>query len=156
MDKDKFFWREISAEIKNELKNIDRLVIELKEEKDRGSRRAQGSILHDFYNCCERIFRRISLGINGGFAAEETWHKELLYRMTIAIAGLRPAVISEDLAAELDDYLSFRHIFRNIYGFELKSARLERLVDRFEDVSNRFKDEIVKFLDKMEKSRTDN
>lgn len=87
---------------------------------------------------------------------EETWHKELLYRMTIPLEGLRPAVISEDLAAELDEYFSFRHIFRNIYGFELKSARFERLVDRLEDVSSRFKDEIVKFLHKMEKGRTDN
>lgn len=89
------------------------------------NRRILGSIRHDFYNCCERIFRRISTEINGGFEQRETWHKELLYRMTIEIKGLRPEVISEDLAAELDDYLSFRHLFRNIYGFELKGERLE-------------------------------
>ena len=153
MKQDKLFWDEVRSEIKNELNNIDKLALELKEEKERNSsHRAQGSILHDFYNSCERIFRRISTAINGGFPVEIGWHKELLYRMTQALEDLRPAVISEELAAELDEYLSFRHIFRNIYGFELKSERLNRLVDRFESVSKRFKNEIIEFLQKMEQS----
>lgn len=48
--------------------------------------------------------------------------------MTIEIKGIRPPVISKELAAELDEYLSFRHLFRNIYGFELESKRLENLI----------------------------
>ncbi len=42
----------------------------------------------------------------------------------MAIKDTRPAVISEELAADLDEYLSFRHVFRNIYGFELKGSML--------------------------------
>ena len=104
-----------------------------------------------FYNCCERIFRRIISDINGGFVRDESWHKALLYRMTIEIKGIRPKVISEDLAAELDDYLSFRHVFRNIYGFELKGERLDRLVDKFARVSINFGNQIDAFLKMMEK-----
>ena len=151
MKRDKFFWEEVRSEIQKELNNIDKLIFELNEEEKRGSRRAKGSILHDFYNSCERIFRRIVAAINGGFPMETSWHKELLYRMTIPIKNLRPAVISEELAAELNEYLSFRHLFRNIYGFELRSEQLDRLVDRFEKVSKRFKKEILIFLKKIEK-----
>ncbi|MBN2028701.1 hypothetical protein JW824_00500 [bacterium] len=142
------------AEVHKELENIARLREELEEvikKRDKvNNRRAQGSILHDFYNCCERIFRRITADINGGFVQSETWNKELLYRMTIEIKGIRPQVVSEELAAELDDYLSFRHVFRNIYGFELKGERLDRLVGKFGRVSKVFGEQIGEFLRRMQ------
>jgi hypothetical protein len=155
MNKDDIFWEEIKSEIEKEIENIDKLKQELRKVMNARAklnmRRLKGSIFHDFYNCCERVFRRISTDINGGFGESKSWHKELLYRMTIPIEGVRPQVISEELAAELDDYLSFRHIFRSIYGFELKGERLDRLADKFDQVSQRFKKEIMRFLRKMQK-----
>ena len=147
-----FFLEELQALIETELENIAKLEVELTQELNKPGRnvRVFGSIVHDFYYCCERIFKRIASEINGSFFEGEKWHKELLYRMTIAIKDLRPAVVSEQLAAELDDYLSFRHVFRNIYGFELKGERLTRLTDKFENVSSRFRDEIRTFLSKLQ------
>lgn len=145
--------REIFSEIDHELGNIDRLREELEKvlgEDTSLSKRVKGSIVHDFYNCCERIFRRISIDINGGFDPGEKWHKELLYRMIMPIEEIRPKVISEELAAELDDYLSFRHVFRTIYGFELKGERLDRLVEKFDRTSEMFKREIGEFLRRMQ------
>ena len=66
--------------------------------------------------------------------------------MRIEMPGIRPRVISEKLASELNEYLSFRHLFRNIYGFELASGRLNFLVEKFEKVSKQFISEIKKFL----------
>jgi predicted ribosome quality control (RQC) complex YloA/Tae2 family protein len=155
MRENEIFWQEIVSEIDKELENITRLREELedvmKNTAKANNRRLQGSILHDFYNCCERVFRRVTADINGGFRQAETWYKGLLYRMTIEIKGIRPQVISEDLAAELDDYLSFRHVVRNIYGFELKGERLDRLVAKFDRVSRSFSKQITEFLRKMEK-----
>ena len=155
MRRGEIFWQEIVSEVNKELENIAKLAEELKDAtKHRAranNRRLQGSILHDFYNCCERVFRRIATDINGGFGQAESWHKELLYRMTIEVEGIRPQVISEDLAAELDDYLSFRHVFRNIYGFELRGERLDRLVAKFGRISQSFREQITEFLTKMEK-----
>ena len=37
----------------------------------------------------------------------------------------------KELAASLDEFLSFRHLFRNIYGFELIGDRVDRLVEKF-------------------------
>ncbi len=152
MKRDEIFWQEIVSEIDKELVNIEKLKQELKEVLEKSapfSERIKGSIFHDFYNSCERIFRRVATSINGGFEEQQKWHKELLYRMTIPIKEIRPRLISEELAAELDDYLSFRHIFRNIYGFELKGERLERLTKKFEKVCEKFKKEIKTFLIKM-------
>ena len=65
--------------------------------------------------------------------------------MTLPLEGIRPAVISEELAAELDEYLAFRHVFRNIYGFELKGERIIRLSDRLAEVAASFKKEVNDF-----------
>ena len=49
----------------------------------------------------------------------------------------------------LDEYLGFRHLFRNIYGFELDSKRLDDLIERFPDVVDKFNKEIKIFLNKL-------
>ncbi len=137
------------AEIEKELQNLEELSRELeriKPEKEIIFKRAKGSVLHDFYNCCERIFKRIAIEMNGGYEDTEKWHKSLLYRMTIPIEGLRPRVLSDELAAELDEFLAFRHLFRNIYGFELKGGRIDYLVEKFEGVAGSFRKEIAGFL----------
>jgi len=69
--------------------------------------------------------------------------------MTLGIEDIRPPVISKKLAAELDEYLAFRHLFRNIYGFELESNRLNILVEKFPATADLFFDEINSFLKKL-------
>lgn len=138
---------DIESLIYRELNNIEKLTDEIMPYiNDPKMNRLKGSILHDFYNACERIFKWIAKDINGDFDPMEQWHKELLYRMTIVIKDVRPAVISDQLAADLNDFLQFRHLFRNIYGFELKSDLLARLVYKFEFTASKFIDEIKKFL----------
>lgn len=152
MDRD--ILRGIVSEIEKELDNLNELRKEMKEIESEEStilKRSMGSILHDFYNCCERIFKKVAIDINGGYEDIEKWHKALLFKMTIPIKGLRPPVISEELAAELDEYLAFRHVFRNIYGFELKGERIGYLAKKFNKISGRFIKEIKDFLSFLEK-----
>ena len=140
----------IIAEIEKEIENLQDLREEMgrvKREREIIFQRAKGSILHDFYNCCERVFKKITIEMNGEFEESEKWHKSLLYRMTISINGLRPRVISDELAADLDEFLAFRHLFRNIYGFELKGGRIDYLAEKFQDVAAKFGKEIRGFLD---------
>ena len=152
MDRDML--RMLVSDMGIELGHIDTLLTELAvaiETKSPLARRSMGSILHDFYTCCERIFRRIAVEMNGGLEETEQWHKTLLYRMTVPVEGVRPPVLSEELAAELDEYLAFRHVFRNIYGFELKGDRIIRLSERLPEVAGRLKDEIAAFRKLLEK-----
>lgn len=143
---------ELESLIEKELSNIEMLKEEMKPyiSSEHKMNRLKGSILHDFYNACERIFKWIARDINGDFNPSEQWHKELLFRMTVKITDVRPAVISEEVAADLNDYLQFRHLFRNIYGFELKSDLLDRLVDKLDRTASRFVEEIRKFLKESE------
>jgi len=147
---DKNLLRSIIAEIERELENIKELRDEMKEINFQESiimRRSTGSILHDFYNGAERIFKKIAVEINGGYEDSEKWHKALLYKMTMPVKGLRPAILSEELAAEMDEYLAFRHLFRNSYGFELKGERINYLAKKFDSVAKQFSREVKKFLD---------
>lgn len=149
---------EMISEIERDLQNLQELRSELEgilSDSDIIARRAKGSILHDFYNVCERIFKKISIDMNGGYEDTDRWHKNLLYRMTIAVERLRPAVVSEELAADLDEFLAFRHLFRNIYGFELKGNRIEYLSGKFIKVADKFEKEIRGFIQILKKEISD-
>lgn len=46
--------------------------------------------------------------------------------MTIEIPDIRPRIISNDFAEELDEYRRFRHMFRHSYGAELCWRKFDR------------------------------
>ena len=152
--------KELIEEIKEEIKNLERLEGELKSVLDDISAmereptfkeiRISGSILHDFYSGIEKIFERISLAVDNNFPQGEKWHIILLSQMAKSYGDIRPAVISENLYEKLKEYLKFRHLFRHIYGFELKWERIKPLVLSMPDVFHNLKKDIRKFMDYLE------
>lgn len=89
-------------------------------------RAATGYYLHSFYNGCENIFLTIARFFENDLEPGG-WHTNLLKRMKLTIPGYRPAVIDQELYHLLNDFRSFRHVFRHSYSFELDWER-ERLV----------------------------
>lgn len=141
----------LKKEIEKELKDLQRLneeMIQVLSHKKPSflETRAAGSILHDFYSGIEKIFRRIASRIDRDVPPGEDWQTELLIRMSIPLDDIRPRVISEGLKEQLADYLRFRHLFRNIYGFELKWERCKTLGMMLSRVFSLFQKEIKKFL----------
>jgi len=108
--------------------------------------RATASILHDFYSGIEKIFEKIALTIDNSLPSGEEWHIELLSQMAKPFSKIRGPVISEDLFKKLKEYLKFRHLFRHIYGFELKWEKIKILCEEMSEVLNKFIEEIDKFL----------
>jgi hypothetical protein len=53
--------------------------------------------------------------------------------MATPVEAVRPALIDESLRRELTEYLRFRHLVRNLYGFELEAARVGDLATRLPD-----------------------
>jgi len=134
----KYLRRGIQDEImslKELCKQVDPL-IKRAEQADQDSlifyTRAAGSILHDFYTGVERIFQEIAKKLNGGLPKGDRWHMELLESMAKPMET-RPPVISRDLKDRLKEYLGFRHLFRSIYGSELKWDKLKHLLVRLCD-----------------------
>ena len=142
--------RRLAAEIENELGRLDRLAEETasapRDDSPFGLR-ARGSILHDFYSGIERVFQRIAEELNGGVPQSGQWHRQLLTDMSLPIPDLRPAPINAALAEELGDFLRFRHLFRNTYGWELRADRIRRLEDRMPGVKDQFHSQVRDFLD---------
>ena len=146
---------ELNYLITLEFENLDRLANEMrlllpKAEKETSfiQIRAAGSILHDFYSGIEKIFERIAvaIAIDQNLPEGENWHTELLCQMAKPVEGKRNSVISEDLMQRLKEYLRFRHLFRHIYGFELKWDRIKPLCVDMEVVLGKLRREINDFL----------
>lgn len=141
--------RRLAAEIENELGRLDQLAEEAasapRDDSPFGLR-ARGSILHDFYSGIERVFQRIAEELNGGVPQSGQWHRQLLTDMSLPIPDLRPAPINAALAEELGDFLRFRHLFRNTYGWELRADRIRRLEGRMPGVKDQFHSQVRDFL----------
>lgn len=100
--------------------------------------------LHSFYTGCERIFQTVAAELNGAVPTGFDWHRRLLERMSIAWHG-RPALLAPASAEQLREYLAFRHVVRNIYGFELDIERIARLVDRYPLVWGQVEADVERF-----------
>lgn len=129
----------LKNEIALELHNLQRLVEEsraifgsLSGDPSSVELRALGSIVHDFYTACERIFERVAVYLGPGLPVSDSRHISLLRSMEVQIEGKRPAVLEHKLAARLLDYLRFRHLFRHTYGYELEWGKLHTLVEGLE------------------------
>jgi len=59
---------------------------------------------------------------------------------------LLAADLERDLAASLRPYLRFRHLFRNIYGSDLRWDRCRELVAGLDHVSSKLAAEITHFV----------
>ena len=144
----------LKADIDRELAQVAAVVAEGREtlEKLDGSPttlelRGLGSILHDFYTGIEQIMERIATTFDGELPAGANWHMQLLDRMTSEIESVRPAVLSSDLADALRPYLRFRHLFRNIYGIQLRWDLCRGLATEMGDVWEKFHGEMAAFKD---------
>jgi len=103
------------------------------------------AFLHSFYTGIESIFKRIAVEIDGGAPTGGQSHTVLLGSMAKP-GATRSAVISEDLRADLWEYMNFRHVFRHAYVFDLRWRRMSKLVFNSESVLNRLEAELRRFF----------
>jgi hypothetical protein len=84
--------------------------------------------LHGFYTGVEHIFEDIARTLEQSVPSGSGWHVDLLTQMSGEIEGIRPAVISQATRNALDEFRGLRHVVRNVYAFNLRSARLNELM----------------------------
>ena len=116
---------------------------------DSASVRIIGSILHDYYSTAENIFKVVAINIDKSSHQGDQWHKELLEQMMLDVPGLRVSVISTETAQKLNHYRSFRHVFRNVYGFELSFKKIKELLELLPDASMSLKKDLDNFIYQM-------
>jgi hypothetical protein len=111
---------------------------------------ALSAMLHSFYTGIENLFKRVAVQIDGGLPEGDVWHSRILESMTEATAH-RSAVISTDLRETLRGYLSFRHVFRHAYSFELRWTKMAGLVLEVEGTLRLLEEELSRFVAEMDR-----
>jgi hypothetical protein len=70
--------------------------------------------------------------------------------MALEVPGRRPPVVTPDTARALDEFLRFRHLFRNLYGFELEWSRLLPLLQHLPATAQQVREDVEQFLGFLE------
>ena len=156
----------IKARVREEFDNINLLEAKLKKAElfpeitaaeylglplnDENVCRIIGSILHDYYNVLENIFEHLLRSFGESLPVSEQWHKELLKKASLEIPGVRPAFISKQTELKLDDLRKFRHVIRNIYGFNINSEKEQVILKMLPDISLAVRTDINYFFEQMD------
>ena len=145
----------IRDEIEEEIANIENLKDDFTKIKTKNLElemkiRLYASILSDFYMAAERIFKIIAKDLDQDLPEAKDWHKKLLRQMSIEFSEFRSKVINKELYHNLEEYLRFRHLVRNIYGFQLNYNRFEHLIQNFPKTVDKFINQLTQFLNSMQ------
>jgi hypothetical protein len=106
--------------------------------------------LHDSYSGLERVFKQIAATVDGSLPSAPDWHRQLLQQMELDLPKVRPPVLSVQTIEQLDEYLRFRHVVRNVYTFSFDPERVGRLVAKMEDFYPKLRAELLAFADFLE------
>lgn len=82
--------------------------------------------IHNVYTAFAGYFQRVAKFFENHIEGE-SWHRELLSRMTLDLPGIRPAIIAHDTEEALDELRRFRHLFRNRYKSSIRPDRVTEL-----------------------------
>lgn len=127
-------------QIDKELSEYQKLLKKIKnKDPDKIEKAALATILHSFYTGIEKIFKIIAKEKYGYYPSSKRWHKDLLEMMNNKI-------ITEELFNKLIEYLSFRHLYRNSYEFNLNWKEMKGLVINIEKVWAKLKEELKEKL----------
>lgn len=146
-------WPEIEEQVAIERTNIDQLFAAYQALISKSSQiepdfielSALATMLHSFYTGIENIFKRIALKIDGSIPSGNTSHSELLAAM-IQSTQHRPPVISDGLRSRLNAYLSYRHVFRHAYSFQLEWDKMRDLVLQSEETWQQLQNALDQFF----------
>lgn len=111
---------------------------------------ALAAMLHSFYTGIENIFKRVCIELGRTLPTGAAWHRELLVSMSEP-NDLPGPVISRDLGRRREEYLKFRHVFRQAYSFQLQWEKLSTLVFGCEVTLHLLEEEVRSFLQRGER-----
>ena len=129
--------RMIVAEAKNVEQALKNLQAAMKRKKKTVIELAAiGVFLQNIYNGIENILKQTFKLKGIEIPKSNTWHKDLLE------CSVSKHILSQNLADDLYEYLTFRHFFVHGYGSMLKEPQLDDLAKNIPDVWTRFLNEI--------------
>ena len=148
-------YRVLAERLRAELQALEQVVARTQGAIERAALRAEDRDyfiaaaaldLHGFYAGVERMFDIVAAEIDGTRLTGVRWHRDLIMQMTLAVPDVRPALVTNETAAALTDYLEFRHVVRNVYTFNLRSERVTELVHGLRPAFEQTQREVLAFV----------
>lgn len=144
--------RLLEAEIKAQLEKIERVYLELEDRAGQMQPELPTPIestayqLHNLYNAVEDLFKVVANAFENHVTDLSQWHTELLRRMSLKISGVRPALLSQETADQLNELRAFRHFFRHAYNIRLDFRRVEQNLEVAQNVRPLLRRDVTAFL----------
>ena len=104
-----------------------------------------GYQFHNLYGAFEQLFEEVARSFENRIEAAG-YHANLLRRMQLDIPRIRPALLSERTASDLDKLRRFRHRFRHSYAVELDSEKVAALAGKVQRIREDFARDLERFL----------
>jgi len=144
-----FLKSEIEAQVQ-EIKKIYARIEKRKEKKDTANLESLAYQLHNLYCAFEDLFNIVADYFENNIEEKKKYHRELLWRMTISIEGVRPAFLSQESYKLLDSLRAFRHFFRHAYTYELDHKKVALILEDSLRLKLLYLKDIKVFLQKIE------
>jgi hypothetical protein len=139
----------LKAEIKAQTKEIENVYVKLEERKREKGKAAVESIgfqLHNLYCAFEDLFKLVAETFENHIQDKSRYHVEILKRMTLAIEGVRPPLLSQESFVLLDNLRSFRHLFRHAYSYELDERKMKIVLEDASKLADMYRRDLDAFL----------
>lgn len=76
-----------------------------------------------FYNAVEQMALRVARAFENNIDDDQSWHMELLRRLSLEIPGIRPPFWPRELSVDLQELRAFRHVIRHAYDLVLQPSK---------------------------------
>jgi hypothetical protein len=148
--------RVLIGELSKDLLTMDTLVAENRQARERIEAGAQGSLdiaalgytIHNLYCLMENCFLRVAKTFENHIDGD-SWHRDLVRRMSIEVEGVRPALLDDETAAAIDELRAFRHVFRNVYQNPLKPKKVLELQETVPGTVQAFAQRCTEFIARL-------
>lgn len=108
--------------------------------------------INNYYSAVEDLCRIVAAAFENNIADASRWHSELIDRMTLDVAGVRPPLLSNETAQLLHRLRSFRHFFRHAYRVELDEGEVRQNLERLIEVHPRLLADVERFITRLQGS----
>jgi len=144
----------IKMKIENEISRIDKNIekhdylfclYESGKEPELRDVESGGTFMQSFYNGIENIVLMIFKEIGEDITNSGQWHTDLLNN-AFESTEKRKAIFNNEYKDQLNDYKSFRHIFRHRYGYEIEWNDIKSLIGSVKELWTKIKNDINNFM----------
>lgn len=97
------------------------------------------------YSGYEKIFQDVAKTFENNIE-QDYWHKSILERMSLEIADIRPALISEESLECLNELRAFRHFFRHAYDADINDEKFRIIATSVSTLKKTIREDLKKFL----------